>query len=104
MVAALRYLSAESTDIASTFLQTGVIGATALLFLGIAWELYKRETRNHESTQARVKELETEVRQLNEELRHQIETASEKYLPAAQQATAAIEQLLKVAEARKDNR
>lgn len=83
----------------NVFLQYGIAGATALIFIGIAWVLFKKFEETLKFEREGRKRAEDEVREVrkrsDEELRESNAYIRDKALPALQQNSAVMEQFLR---------
>lgn len=97
--ATVTFLSQGAADSGSVFLQYGAIGATALIFIGVAWKLFQRleesfkQERSHFEETLKIeresrRRAEDELRTLNASIRDQ-------YVPALERATGVIAQTLR---------
>lgn len=83
------YLAQSSGGgVSDVFLQTGSIGAIALVLLGVVRVLFARETKTLDRERERGDRLEAELRALNTSIH-------ERYVPILTQATGAIAAALK---------
>jgi hypothetical protein len=86
---------AEGTDSSSVFLQYGAVGATTIIFIGIAWTLFKKFEETLKFEREGRKRAEDELRESNAYLR-------DKVVPALEQATTVMAQFLRAS--RRDGR
>ena len=99
-------LAQTPADTGSVFLQYGVVGATALIFIGIAWTLYKRLEESSKQERAYLEDtlkLEREARKSAEdELRTLNASIRDQFVPALERANGVIAQTLRAS--RRDDR
>ena len=92
-------LAQSPADSGSVFLQYGAIGATALIFIGVAWTLYKRLEESSKQERAHFEkslDVEREARKRAEdELRTLNASIRDQYVPALERATGVIAQTLR---------
>lgn len=100
------YLAQTAADSGSVFLQYGAIGATALIFIGVAWRLFQRLEESFKQERAQYEktiEIEREARKRAEDdLRALNASIRDQFVPAMERATGVIAQTLRAS--RRDDR
>lgn len=99
-------LLAQGVDSGSVFLQYGAIGATALIFIGLAWKLFQLREESFKQERAQFEktiEIERESRKRAEDdLRALNASIRDQFVPAMERATGVIAQTLRAS--RRDDR